>query len=542
MFQPENQNKKYDFLFSDIDSGRIKIPRFQRDFVWHKEQTSKLIDSIIKGFPVGTFIFWKTTEELRHVKNIGNITLPDPPKGEPVMYVLDGQQRITSLYAARKGLRITKDGEEIDYKDISINLDIDPDGDDQVVSVEPLEGAKSISVYEILSGDLTDFLEKFSKEHIKKIDVYKKRLTTYDFSTIVITNYPLDVACEIFTRINTGGTELTLFEIMVAKTYDLENKFDLSEKYEKLIDSKNNGKDLEDADFDTVPAVTVLQCVSACLIGKIKRRDILKLPKDDFVTAWDKVVDSIFHAVDYIRTHLRIPVSELLPYNTLLVPITYFFYKNFGKLPTDIQSKLLVQYFWWASLTYRFSSGVENKLAKDIERIDLILAGRIPSYAGEEANITLDTLRWKWFSTGDSLCKALLCLYAYSQPRSFNSDAIVKIDNSWLKTSISKNYHHFFPRAYLKNKKYQDWQANSILNITIIDDDLNKRAIRAKAPADYMKTFKKNNKKIGETMKTHLIDDLDDFGVWDNDYEKFLNARGQRVLDELQKRLNPELE
>src|SRR5512134_3526623 len=102
MLQPENQTKKYDFLFADIDYGRIKIPMFQRDFVWTKEQTAKLIDSIIKGFPIGTFILWKTREELRAMRNIGNIALPDAPKGDAVSYVLDGQQRITSLYAVRK--------------------------------------------------------------------------------------------------------------------------------------------------------------------------------------------------------------------------------------------------------------------------------------------------------------------------------------------------------------------------------------------------------------------------------------------------------
>lgn len=122
------------------------------------------------------------------------------------------------------------------------------------------------------------------------------------------------------------------------------------------------------------------------------------------------------------------------------------------------------------------------------------------------------------------------------------NDSLVKIDNSWLKMSISKNYHHFFPRAYLRSKGLPDWKANSILNITIVDDHLNKHAIRAKAPAEYMKEFKKSNKHLGETMASHLIDDLDRFGVWQNDYETFLNERGQRVLDELNNRLNPMLE
>jgi len=84
LFQPENQNKKYESLFLEIDTGQIKLPMFQREFVWEKEQSAKLIDSILKGFPIGTFIFWKTREELRSYKEVGNHILPDTPKGDYV--------------------------------------------------------------------------------------------------------------------------------------------------------------------------------------------------------------------------------------------------------------------------------------------------------------------------------------------------------------------------------------------------------------------------------------------------------------------------
>jgi hypothetical protein len=117
LLQPDNHNKKYEALFVEIDTGQIKLPMFQREFVWEKEQSAKLIDSILKGFPIGTFIFWKTKEDLRSYKDVGNHRLPDTPEGDYVQYILDGQQRITSLYAIRKGIRISKDGVEIDYKD-----------------------------------------------------------------------------------------------------------------------------------------------------------------------------------------------------------------------------------------------------------------------------------------------------------------------------------------------------------------------------------------------------------------------------------------
>ncbi len=341
MPQPENRPQKYDALFNQIDTGRIKIPQFQRDFVWKKEQTASLIDSLIKGYPIGTFIFWKTKDELRQVRDIGNITLPDAPKGEFVYYVLDGQQRITSLYAVRKGLRVNKDGEDVDFKDISINLDLDPDSDDRVVSVEPEEAVVSISVYDLLNATLVELLDGYSRVHLAKIDTYQRRLKTYDFATIEIPEYPIDVACEIFTRINTSGTELTLFEIMVAKTYDQGSGFDLAHEYEWLIKNDGSEKDLQDAGYDTVPSITVLQCIAAHVAKQVRRRDILKIKRSDFVTSWPTVKSGIFAAVDYVRTHLRIPVSRLLPYNTVLVPFTYFFIQNGGMPPTHILVRLL---------------------------------------------------------------------------------------------------------------------------------------------------------------------------------------------------------
>lgn len=543
MLQPENQPKKYQALFVGIDSGQIKIPKFQRDFVWSKEQTAKLIDSIIKGFPIGTFIFWKTKEELRHVKDIGNAKLPDPPKGDSVFYVLDGQQRITSLYAIQKGIILTKDSKEIDYKDFSIDLSADPDEEDQIVYIEPNGESKFISVYQLLNGSLTEFANEYSEDnYLEKIDIYRNRLLNYDFSTIVIADYPIDIACDIFTRINTGGTQLTLFEIMVAKTFDQKKEFDLAKEYEFLIDNNGVSKDLEDADYDTIPASVILQCISAHLCRQIRRRDILKLKKTRIIKDWPIIKEGIFTAVDYFRTYLRIPVSRLLPYNILLVPFTYFFIHNNGEKPTKLQNQLLTQYFWWASLSNRFSSGAEGKIAADLKRINAILKNEIPSYKKDEmVNVSLDEIKVHWFSTGDAFCKAILCLYAYHEPKSFFDNAIVKIDNSWLKVAFSKNYHHFFPKAYLRKKGIQDLESNVILNITIVDDYLNKRKIGAKSPSKYMKEFKQSNKELKKTMKSHLIGDMKAFGIWTDNYDLFLQKRGEKVIKEINKRLYPKL-
>ena len=86
-------------LLARISSGDIRIPAFQRDFVWEPEQVAFLLDSIYKEFPIGTVILWKTDKRLNTEKKLGVFELPEPQKDYPVNYVLDGQQRLTSLFS-----------------------------------------------------------------------------------------------------------------------------------------------------------------------------------------------------------------------------------------------------------------------------------------------------------------------------------------------------------------------------------------------------------------------------------------------------------
>ena len=79
--QPKPDSIKYSDLIREIQRGFIKIPKFQCDFVWGLDKTAKLLDSILKGYPIDTFIFWQTAERINDIKNIGVKDLPDTPLG-----------------------------------------------------------------------------------------------------------------------------------------------------------------------------------------------------------------------------------------------------------------------------------------------------------------------------------------------------------------------------------------------------------------------------------------------------------------------------
>lgn len=535
----ENIPVKYSDLISEIETGQVKIPQFQRKFVWGINDSAKLLDSILKGYPIGTFIYWRTNERLRSVRNLGNIILPEPKHGEYVNYVLDGQQRLTSLYAALKGIKIlNEDKKELDYSQIFI--DLKAIGDEPIVITETTGKTEFdfIKVTDLMEGDFT-LLGNYPSDLHPLLKKYTKIIQSYNFSVINLKNAAIDVATEVFTRLNVGGKSLTLFEIMVAKTYHVfpadeddqnseESTFDLDEKYEELK------TELAMSQYNTIPSATVLQVVSILLEKDCTRKQILALDKMKFIEMWDEAIDCIKRSVDYFRSY-GIVVSRILPYNALIVPFSYFFHKQ-KQNPTGEIKKRLEDFFWRVSLGFRYSSAVEGKLVQDIDKIDKIIAGELPKY---EWAVKVDKEYIEangWFSTGKSFIKAILCLYAKQKPKSFDNHLDVIIDNSWLKIAASKNYHHFFPKSWLK-KNYKEldyYHVNHIVNITIVDDFLNKRTIKAKSPANYMKDFFKKNEDIQNTMKSHFID-LEKDGIWDNDYEIFYDNRLQRITKSLQK-------
>jgi len=533
--QPKPDSKKYADLIGEIQKGIIKIPKFQRDFVWTIDKTAKLLDSILKGYPIGTFILWQTDERINDIKNVGNLDIPDTPDGVKVQYVLDGQQRITSLFAAYLGAHIQKVGEKkiTDYGNIVIDLDVDiNDNDEQVITEEPVSD-KHISLCDVLNFSYSKAKElsvRFSEAELEKIDAYSTAFKTYEFSTVVLRKEDIDSAIEVFTRINTGGQTLTLFEIMSAKTYDEPQKFDMQVKWDDFI------KELRGIRYEGVSSSVVLSLLGLLLsrTKECKRKTILSLDKQAIVDSWDPVISALKDSVDYFRTTFRIPVSQLLPYDSLLVPFAYFFHQNKGKPEAD-QRKYLEEYFWRMSLSFRYSSSSESKLAQDIKRIDQILAGQRPDYS--DIKVDLDSpqsLIDTNFSAGNSYCKAILCLLAYQEPKDFQDNGKVILDNSWLKVASSKNYHHFFPKAYLKNKTVLN--SNSLMNITFVSDHLNKRKIGAKAPSIYIADFQDENSQINKALQTHFID-LNGFGIESDDYETFLNARAKVIYAELKSRI-----
>lgn len=533
MSQPRPSSVNFQDLLTDIHRGTIKIPQFQREFVWEPSRSAKLLDSILKGYPLGTFILWKTKERLRAIRNIGNIELPAPPEGDYVLQVLDGQQRITSLFAALEGVKLSPHN---DFSEIYVDLDANPDGDDPIVLAkhdEMPEGHVRIPFKTLRASSLMQLMRVgYTETQLERLEEYKRRLETYRFPTVEIADAPLAVATEIFTRLNVGGRSLTLFEIMVAKTWDDARKFDLNEKVREL------DAVLSESGYGGMDQTILMQAVPALVLQGIKAKDILGMSRTSFIDNWDVAANAMKHAIDFCRSNLSIPVRALLPYQRSLIPLAYYFHLA-GKDPVGETKRRLIDLFFRIGLSERYSSATETKLAQDLKAVDSIHAGVQPVY---DYGVNVDAayiLRNGQFRTGKAFVKTLLCVLAAERPRCFKSGGNVLLDNALLKQKNSRNYHHFFPTHFVEKAGVYQNGPNHVGNITLVGADLNKHSIRARRPSDYIAAFGADNSELAACLATHLIS-MDDMGVMEDAYDTFLPRRCERLADKLHALLIPQ--
>ena len=522
---PQPLPRPLTFLLTQIAGGAIKIPLFQRGFVWRRAKSARLADSILKGFPIGAFILWTTNERLRTIREIGDLHLPPPQASDLyVQYIIDGQQRLTSLFAVFGG-NPTEGTKIEEHERIYVDFEAGPDDDIVITDIKKKRKGTYTIVKNIYHADFQNL--GLREEYREKFNLYKSRVTGYQCPTIEIQDAAIHEATEIFTRINVNNKPLSVFEMMAAKTFDEEQNFELADNTSALLE------ELSDRNYDTIPDIIILHTISMLIEKNAQKKTILGLKKQDVIDEWPKAKSAILMAVDYLRQGLHVPTSSLLPYKHLVVPFAYFF-ANHHRPPAGKMQDRLVDFFWRVSLSGRYSFALEGKMAQDIKAIDDIIAGKQPEYDYPVKPTRDLILRNGNFNIQRSFIKAILCLFAENTPKNFKNDADVNIRGDQLKRSNGQNYHHFFPKGNVAWRN--DPRINHIGNITLVDEYLNKGEIRNKKPSEYMSAFAKENLRLDATMATHMID-LSEAGIWEDDYDKFLAYRCGIIAEKLANKL-----
>lgn len=449
-------------LLEDIKQGRIKIPKFQRPYVWDDEQALKLLDSIVNSYPIGSILIWRTPTKLNTERSFGDFILPETDDITPTDYVLDGQQRLTVVYSCL-GAPVTAAGFKAVY-DLETEK-FAPQGTIPAgITVFPLR-----KLYETTA--LLDFRTALQTHDDKdvlqaRLDQLIRAFTTYKIPTVILKDLDVVEVCPIFERINSSGTKLSTYDLMVAATWS--NGFDLDEKVEEIAAS------LQPKGFGDIDKTTILKCLSAVEFGSIKDAALRSLRDLDEIklgvlTASTK--QSLLKTVDLLSTEFRIHSWDFLSYQAIVVIITEIFSKK-PKLDHN-EIVRLKQWFWRASFSERYKVGGEAFVSNDLLKVRAFVLDATGSPT--DFGIAPGASDWQQvtFRSNASRSRAFLLALALQHPLNLVTGTKVDVATA-LSAFNKKEYHHVYPRAFLKKNK-EKIDDNLACNICMLSAESNKQ-------------------------------------------------------------------
>jgi restriction endonuclease Mrr len=522
-------------LLAELDAGQLALPDFQRTFVWAPDETRELLVSMIRSFPAGALLFLQggsATFKARATEGAPSLA------GRPSYLVLDGQQRLTSLYQAIYGV-----GESRFFLDLGALL---AGGDvDQAVKVFSAERAAPLESLDAQARTLLmplaavrDFGAARWRDAVvpRRDDEDRERvrdllreieyacidpLVKYAFPVSVLPEAtPLEAVCTIFETLNRTGRPLTPFELISARAfagghslYDLWNG--ALERHPIL------------GDFDVKPYY-LLQCIALRLGVSCKRRFVISLPADDIARGWDSAVTSMAAVLTLLRDECGVLTPKWLPYEPMLIPLATVWNEveaTTGPAHGAMRSKLK-RWFWCASFTGEYESSSATLAERDAPVLKGWLTG------GEEPQAVRafewNPERWRTVTTRQQgLYRATIALTLLQRPRDFHTGAPLTPE---LIEAGKIDDHHVFPRAYLRSVGKGE-TVDSVLNHCLIDRATNIR-ISKQAPSVYLEEMHDELGQIlDEVLRSHRLPAGPTSPLATDDFAAFLEWREQ-ALDE----------
>ena len=444
-------------LIGDVDKGNIKIPVFQREFVWQDEQIMSLLDSIYQGFPVGSLLLWSTKERLKRERNVGGFKLPETPEDYPVQYVLDGQQRLTTLYGVFNSDSPTADASLAARFSVCFLPD-----KLTFVHESAVGGDAAINLRTILdTTKLLPELQRFTPQQQKEIATLTERFKDYEFPVVTIKDRSNIEVCRVFQRINSSGTSLSTLELLAAWTWS--EQFDLRNEIQSLLD-RLAGKGYENLD-----KTEVMRCLTAITSESVDTESLVDVNPDLLVAGMKTLKQAMHAAIDFLEADIKIKNVVFLPFPIMLVPLVRFFAANLK--PDAAQRVGLRRWFWHCAFTQRYKAGTNRLVTEDLAKMR-DLAANSSAFDALRATIEpeLFTKNWRINST---VAKTTICLLAQLDPKSFLSGAPVDLSNT-LSAYNAREFHHIYPKSFLNSSGIGFSEANVIANICMISSADNK--------------------------------------------------------------------
>jgi len=574
-------------IIDNASSGKWIFPVFQRPYVWNPSQVEGLLESILLNYFIGSFLVWKTDSkkdlpfETTDIDN--NRSFSKNISG----IILDGRQRITSLYRVVKIDSETPLYYYINFQSLanrilrkkihsnvkkqsSIVFSSEKELDENDMYKKFYFPLYKIYQYKDVLNKLKDYYKDY--EEYKYINYFvdnfiKEKLKHFWEDPIVpVINLHKDICPDlvpmIFEIINTKGLKLNTFDILVAHLAYLSNfDINLRKMWNKAIDHKSRkiypelkkvydnilGVDLP---LSIIQGMHLYYSIEENVPSVPSEENILKLydkrykiEPNTFKNDWQNFVKITEKALEVMEDRYGVfkkaflPATSLLPTLIAILAEVNSLHKSF----VDFQNKIDTWY-WSAVFSGEYKASTTTHMAEDVQgmkkwfsddkKIPEVINNAISRWDSEK---NIDNLK----TTRGAIYKGVISLIRSNKPL----DLFLTTKKTKSIIGDNADTDHIFPENMFEEKNYKKYKEykESILNKTLSSVPSNRGQKNKLKPSELLKKLEKNHtqREIKELLKDHFINDEAFNAMENDDFEAFLNARGKVILKEIRKRIMP---
>lgn len=508
-------------LLDQIDLGAIALPEFQRGYVWNRDQVRKFMQSLYRRFPVGSLLVWVTKSESASSRGDGTLA------PGVVKLLLDGQQRITSLYGIIKGQPPQFfDGNIQAFTGLYFNL-----GDEIFEFYAPMKMKDNplwISVTDLMQKGIGPFIEQiYGDEHLKEsAQLYISRMNSVveikaiDLHVEEVTgeDKDVDVVVDIFNLVNSGGTKLSKGDLALAKI--------CAEWPDARNIMKDHLKSWADSGF-YFKLDWLLRNTNILLTGEARFHALKEKSTAEFQASLEGSTKIINYLINMISGRLGLDHDRVIGGRYAFPIMAYYLAQHGGKVKDGRERDKLLYWYVHSFLWGRFAGSVEGVLNQDIAAIDSPgdsidnLISLLRSWRGD---LTVRPEHFGGWSLGSRFYPMLYLLTRVHGAKDFGTG--LPLTANLLGKLNTLQVHHIFPKSFLYKHGYERSQVNAVANFCFLTQDTNLQ-ISAKEPEIYLEEIENNYPGVLSSQWIPMDCDL-----WKAErYLDFLEARKKLLSD-----------
>jgi hypothetical protein len=491
-------------LVDRVDHGEIKLPEIQRAYVWKPHQVAHLFDSLYRRYPSGAMLLWRPADAVKQ-----RTLQTGPPAYAPVslpLYLLDGQQRLTSLHRVYSG-----------HPDANVVFHV---GEQrfQIQSAATAKNPRWVRVAEVLTAEKLSPVRRRVSEAAPDLDEDEvdtrlgalRRIGDYEYYLEILSGLAYEEVAQIFVRVNSGGRALKTVDLALAT---------LSAEWPGVVAKIDGEIDRWKQYWPKIDAAFLVRALAAIATDNATLSQLRGLDAQVLDDAWERVRFGVQHLLQLLRENAAIGSSALIPAMRALIPLVVLLGVRKGEKLDDPKS--LIYWLLGVFITGRYSSAADTKIAQDSlsARSDDPIRGlyRNAGLLGARLAVSEEQLIGKGAGSPFFLLSYLTAKSRGARDWWHG----VEISETSVGSSFAIEYHHIHPRKTL-SATYSKGEINDLANLAFISATANKK-ISDRSPAVYFKELEQPDE-----LRPHLVPSEETMRVAEN-YREFL-ANRRRLL------------